>query len=56
LIKETDLTWRRFLILVRELPEESAYQRWIRNKDNRSFVEFNDSDIDREIKEMKVKK
>lgn len=37
------LTWRKFLILTRGLPEDSAFSRFYNNKDNRNFVE---SDID----------
>jgi hypothetical protein len=52
-----NITWRKFLILVRELPDNSAYQRWLNDKDNRSFIELRDEDsIYNEIKEMKVKK
>jgi len=40
--------------LVRELPESSAFQRWINNKDNRNFVEGSDVDIQNSIKGLKV--
>ena len=36
------LTWRRFLILVRGLPDDSAFYRWMRDKDNRSLAEWAD--------------
>jgi hypothetical protein len=37
--KNNLITWRKFLILVRGLPEDSAYNRWYNDKENRNFVE-----------------
>lgn len=41
------ITWRKFLILIKGLPDNSAYYYWYKNKDNRNFVELSEnSDID----------
>ena len=53
--KNNLITFRKFLLLVRELPEHSAFQRWLRDKDNRNFVVNSDIDIDNSIQRMKVR-
>jgi hypothetical protein len=50
-----NLSWRRFLLLVRNLPRDSAYYNWLTNKSNRSMAEWSDEAIEREIKYSKVK-
>ena len=39
------LTWRKFVLLVRGLPDDSAYTKWMRNKENRAFVESSEETI-----------
>jgi len=39
------LTWRKFTVLVRNLPMDSAYARWLGNKENRDLVEQSEDDI-----------
>lgn len=34
------ISWRRFLVFIKALPETSAFNRFLRNKDNRNFAEF----------------
>ena len=46
------LSWRRFLLLVRGLPYDSAYHRWINNDKNRSFATWDDSKIDSQIRNI----
>ena len=43
------LSWRRFLVLLRGLPAESAYQRWLQNKSNRDMLEWSDDAIYEEM-------
>lgn len=50
--KNNIITFRRFLILVRGLPESSAFNRWYHQKENRNFIETNDTDIEQNIKKM----
>ena len=38
------MTWRRFLILLNNLPQDAAFIRWINNKDNFKFVSIYDDD------------
>jgi hypothetical protein len=47
------MSFRRFLIFIRGLPEESAFNCFIRNKDNRNFVEYDEYLIENEIKRIK---
>ncbi|MEN8907893.1 MAG: hypothetical protein ABF289_18230 [Clostridiales bacterium] len=37
-----EITWRRFINFVKSLPEESAFHAFIRNKENRNFVEYDE--------------
>jgi len=39
------LTWRRFLVFIRGLPDDSAFKAWVNNKNNRNFVEFDEENI-----------
>lgn len=34
-----ELSWRRFMLLVRGLPAESGWQRWLQDRSNRSLVD-----------------
>jgi hypothetical protein len=38
--KNDSITWRRFLILIKGLPADSAFKEFIRDKKKRSFVEY----------------
>jgi len=49
---ENKLTWRRFFVLLKSLPEESAYVRWLKVKENRQFAEWSEEAIERNINEM----
>jgi hypothetical protein len=41
------LSWRKFLILIRGLPADSAFHRWLANsKDQRDLAEWNEDSID----------
>lgn len=40
-----NLSWRRFITLVSGLPEDSAWQRFLSNKRNRSMAEWDESQI-----------
>lgn len=44
-INKQDLTWRKFLVFIRGLPENSAFKAWLSNKHNRNFVEFEEVEI-----------
>jgi hypothetical protein len=48
------ISWRRFLVLVRELPETSAYYRFLQNKENRNFVNMDDDYIFDNMNKVKV--
>ena len=37
------LSFRRFMVFVRGLPADSAWQRWLANSRNRDLAEVNDS-------------
>ncbi len=50
---KNEITWRKFLILLRSLPEESAYYRFTKNKENRNFVEYREDEIEKEIEGVK---
>jgi hypothetical protein len=39
------LTWRRFLVLVRGLPSDSAFVNWLRDKDNRDLAEWSEDAV-----------
>jgi len=39
---------------LRSLPEDSAYYKWYKDKENRNFVEYKEDDIEKEIKELRV--
>lgn len=39
------LSWRRFMILVRGLPSESAYYRWLGQKETRKFAEWSEDAV-----------
>lgn len=43
------LSWRKFLILFRGLPAESAFQRWYSDKSNRSFAEWDEDFLSRNV-------
>ncbi|OFW61775.1 MAG: hypothetical protein A2Z35_05960 [Actinobacteria bacterium RBG_19FT_COMBO_36_27] len=47
------LTWRRFLVFIRGLPEDSSFNYFCKNKENRDFVEYDDEIIEKEIKRLK---
>jgi hypothetical protein len=38
---------------VKELPNDSAYARWLQNKENRNFVEYDDELINTSIDKMR---
>ncbi len=40
------LSWRKFLILLRGLPSDSAYVQWLSNRKNRSFAEWSDDAVE----------
>lgn len=40
-----NLSWRRFINLVAGLPEDSAWQRFLGNRKNRSMAEWDESQI-----------
>lgn len=44
-----NLTWRRFLNLVAGLPEDSAWQRFLANRKNRSMATWDESHIEDQI-------
>ena len=48
------ISWRKFLVLVRELPETSAYYRFLQNKENRNFVNMDDDYIFDNMNKVKV--
>lgn len=39
------LTWRRFLVLVRGLPSDSAFVNWLGDKDNRDLAEWSEDAV-----------
>ena len=43
------ITWHYFLSLVRGLPADSAYSLWLKNKENRTFAEWSEGQIDEDI-------
>ncbi len=49
-------TWRRFLIFVRGLPPDSAFRRWVDDKDNRKYAEWTDDSVYEEIDKVRTKR
>lgn len=43
------LTWRRFLVLLSNLPPDSAFKRWIQDRSNRSLAEWDETDLSRQF-------
>lgn len=41
-IFDNSITFRRFINFVKSLPEESAFHAFLRNKENRNFVEYDE--------------
>ncbi|MED4127712.1 Gp15 family bacteriophage protein [Shouchella hunanensis] len=50
---ENRLSWRRFLVFVRGLPEDSAFQRFLQDKKNRSMAEWDQDKMNEESKKWK---
>jgi hypothetical protein len=50
------LSWRKFLIFVKGLPSDSAFQRWLSDKDNRNFAEWSEEAIDEGIRKKPKRK
>ena len=48
-----EITWRKFLVLVRELPNESSYFRWMKNEDNRKFAQYDEEQINENVDKMR---
>lgn len=46
------ISWRKFLILFRGLPAESAFQRWYADKSNRSFAEWTEDNVFKEVRKV----
>jgi len=46
------LSWRRFFMLLKGLPEGSAYARWLKNKENRQFAEWSEDKVDEDINKV----
>lgn len=42
---ENTITWRRFINFVKSLPEESAFVAFLKNKENRSFIDNDEISI-----------
>ena len=38
--KKDLITWRKFLVLVRGLPQDSAFKEWLRDKKKRNFITY----------------
>ncbi|WP_353625783.1 Gp15 family bacteriophage protein [Bacillus sp. JCM 19041] len=47
------LSWRRFLVFVRGLPEDSAFQRFLQDRKNRNLAEWNQGSMNEEAKKWK---
>lgn len=43
------LSWRRFLILLQGLPGDSAFARWINNREDRALAEWDESAVNAEF-------
>jgi hypothetical protein len=50
------LSWRRFMVLVRGLPGDSAFGRWLQDKENRSLAEWSEDSVADEIEKIKERK
>lgn len=48
------LSWRKFLVFFRGLPSESAFRRWYEDKSNRSFAEWTENNVFKEVKKVPV--
>ncbi len=51
-LKDT-LTWRRFMVLLRNLPSESAFATWMKDKEKREYAEWDQGKLDEQINERK---
>jgi hypothetical protein len=47
------ITWRKFIILIKGLPESSAFYRWYNKKDNRNFVDSSESEIEKQFNKVR---
>ncbi len=43
------ISWRKFSILLSNLPIESSFMRWYKNKDNRDLMEMDENEISKNI-------
>lgn len=51
--KNNLITWRKFLILIKGLPENSAYHNWYNHKkEDRQFAERSENSIINQIKKI----
>ncbi|MFB4260267.1 Gp15 family bacteriophage protein [Shouchella clausii] len=50
---ENRLSWRRFLVFVRGLPEDSAFQRFLQDKKKRSAAEWDEGNMQMEANKWK---
>ncbi|WP_407901391.1 Gp15 family bacteriophage protein [Halalkalibacterium halodurans] len=47
------LSWRRFLVFVRALPEDSAFQRFLSDRKNRTMAEWDEQQLSENAKRLK---